>query len=58
MFAHKVAESVDYHLEVIPPKLVDLMYEEVLKLKDSEYDDAEIGGMFGTQDTAIRNITF
>lgn len=55
MFAHKIAESVDYHLEVIPPKLVDLMYEEVLKLKDSEYDDAEIGGMFGTQDTSIRN---
>jgi PKHD-type hydroxylase len=56
MFAHKVAEAVDFHIQVVPDKLIDLMVEEVEKMNIETFKNAEVGGdIRGRMDEKIRN---
>lgn len=51
MFFHKIAEPVDFHIEIVPDKLIDMMVEEIEKMNEEQFKKAKFGN--GDKDNTV-----
>jgi PKHD-type hydroxylase len=53
MSEHKIAKPCGYYAEVLPPKLLDLIVEEIEKISEDDYKEATVGGGEDSKVSAI-----